>query len=136
MFLFSSSSEFRYTTKDLFPHWEACVYSGETSRKSLSPVSAKEHPCLMTSSFQSLEPQTAKISNNLQNHLSLFCALSRSFLWEKENYNKACYSGGFWFWFCCFDSPMCLQLNLFRLLSNENPMVQRDLLIGVMTDTK
>ena len=51
--LFSSSNEFRYNIKDFFPHWETRVYSGRTPRKSLFPPSAKEHPCLVTSSFQS-----------------------------------------------------------------------------------
>ena len=118
--LFCSSSMFRYNAKYLFPCWEACVYSGKTSKKSLSPAYAKEHPQLMTCLFQSTGGTDSKNLHQLSKpSVFILCFSLLLPLGKRRNLQKTCYFVGFC---CCFDSPI-LQLNLLQCLSDENPAV-------------
>ena len=58
---------------------------------------------------------------------------SPSFRKKEESTTRHAYFVGLCFC-CCFDSPVCLQLNLLQLLSDENPAAQWELLTRMMED--
>lgn len=122
--LFCSSAKFRYNAKDLLPCWEACVYSGKTSKKSLSPAYAREHPHLMTFLFQYTGATGRKnLHQPMKPSVFILCVSLTFPLGKRRKQQKMCYFVGCCCC-CCVDSPILLLLNLLKVLSDENPDVQ------------